>query len=268
MPDRADVEQALAALIAGVLYPDGAGGSSAVGLTCRIYRGWPVAAALEADLAAGVVHATVQPVTGSVRDTTRYSQEWQGAAPAVTLLASVAGEVVGFEGAALAGQVAGILVDGLPYAYRVRAGDTAGLVAAVLAGLIRADRPAVLHDATVLLPGGRGVVARVVADGRGGRELRRQDAGFRVTLWCPEPGVRDRVAALVDLAVAGMAFLDVGGWACRVRLSGGSSTDEGSAGGAWRRDLLYSVEYPTVAEESLPAMLFGINDVNGVVFAG
>ncbi len=268
MPDRADVEQALAALIAGVLYPDGAGGGSAVGLTCRIYRGWPVAAALEADLAVGVAHATVQPVTGSVRDTTRYSQDWQGAVPAATLHGSVLGELVRFEGLAAVGQVAGVLADGRPYAYRVRAGDTAGLVAAVLAGLIRADRPAVLHDATVLMPGGRGVVARVVADGEGGRELRRQIAGFRVTLWCPEPAARDRVAALVDLALAGVAFLDVGGWACRVRLSGGSSTDEGSAGGVWRRDLLYSVEYPTVFEENLPAMLFGLTEVNGVDFAG
>jgi hypothetical protein len=133
---------------------------------------------------------------------------------------------------------------------------------------IREDRPAVLQDASISLPGGRGIVARVVADGQGGRELRRQEARFRVTLWCPDPGTRDRVAGAVDLALAGLSFLDVGGWACRVRLAGGSSTDEGAAGGAWRRDLLYSVEYPTVADERLPAMLFGISDVNGLAFAG
>lgn len=265
MPDRADVEQALATLIAVALYPEGPGGASAVGAMCRVYRGWPVVAALEADLAAGNVHVTVQPVAGSIRNTTRYSLEWQGRIPAATMWAEVAGELVGFVGTAAVGQVAGVAVDGRTYAYRVRAGDTAALVAAVLAGLVRANRPAVLRGATILLPGGRGIVARVVVDGQGGREVRRQQSVFRVTLWCPDAGTRDRVAAFVDLALADVAFLDVGGWGCRVRLSGESSTDEASAGRAWRRDLLYMVEYPTVSEGSLPAMLFGIADVNGVV---
>jgi hypothetical protein len=126
----------------------------------------------------------------------------------------------------------------------------------------------VLVEGTISLPGGRGIVARVVADGQGGRELRRQETGFRVTLWCPDPAMRDRVAGIVDLAFARLTFMDVGGWSCRVRLAGGSSTDEGGAGGAWRRDLSYSVEYPTVSDESLPAMLFGALGVNGVAFAG
>ena len=118
------------------------------------------------------------------------------------------------------------------------------------------------------LAGGLGIVARVVSDGRGGRELRRQECGFRVTLWCPDPTTRDAAAGVVDLALAGTTFLDVNGWSCRVRMSGGSSTDEGAAGGVWRRDLLYSIEYPTATTETLPAMLFGVDKVNGTSFTG
>ena len=54
MPDQADVEQALANWVAGALYPEGVGGASAVETVCRVYRGLPIAAGLEADLMAGI----------------------------------------------------------------------------------------------------------------------------------------------------------------------------------------------------------------------
>ncbi len=264
MPDQADVEEALAAAMAGALYPLGADRASAVRNVCRIYRGWPTAAALEADLDAGVAHVTVQPVAGSWRDTTRFAAEWQGAVPASTLTVAVSGEAVSFSGAAAVGQVAGVLVDGASYAYRVRAGDSLGVVAAVLAQLVRVERPAVLQGDGFLLPGGLGIVARVVVDGFGGTELRRQRTGFRVGVWCGDPGVRDRVAACVDLALAEVQFLDVGGWGCWVQALGGSVVDDGSAAGVWRRELMYSVEYPTVLVGSLPSMLFGVAVADGV----
>lgn len=264
MPDLAEVEQGLAAVIAGALYPGGTEAASAVGTVCRVYRGWPTAAALEADVAAGVTHVSVQPVSGSVRDTTRFAAEWQGSVPVPTLRAVVAGEVVSFVGLPAVGQVAGVLVDGVAQAYRVRAGDTVGVVAAVLASLVRTIRPAELRGETIVLPGGRGVVARVVADGVGGTELRRQSAGFRVTVWAPGPDVRDRVAGCVDVALAAVTFLDVSGWGCRVQAGGGAVVDSGSAAGIWRRDLVYRVEYPTVQDASLASMLFGECLVNGV----
>jgi len=266
MPDQADVEAALAAVIAGALYPDGAGQVSVTGGVCRVYRGWPTQAALEADLAAGVVHVTVQPVAGSARDTTRYAPEWQGGAPAPGLAVLVDGEAVSFGGSAEPGQVAGVLVDGAAHAYRVRAGDTPGVVAAALAQLVRVRRPATLRGDGMVLPGGRGIAARVVADGHGGTELRRQQMGFRVTAWCPGPAVRDRVAAVMDLKLAASVFLDVGGWGCRVQSLAGSVADSGSAAGVWRRDLMYRIEYPTITESALPSMLFGVALAGGHIF--
>src|SRR5206468_12369771 len=138
------------------------------------------------------------------------------------------------DGSPAPGQVAGVVVDGQSYAYRMRHGDTSALVAAALAAQIRTDRPANTVQATISLPGARGLAARVVADGIGGREVRRQEAGFRVTLWCPDPQSRDKVAGAVDIALAAVSFLDVGGWACRLGLTGGSSPDEGSGSGLWR----------------------------------
>ena len=268
MPDQADVEQGLASFIAGALYPGGEAANSAVGTVCRVYRGFPVAGALEADLVQGIAHVTVQPIAGSTRTTTRYSAEWIGTAGRCPLVASVSGVTAIFGGTAGAGMVAGVAVDGRAYVWRVVDQSTPGIVAAVLADMVRSDRPATLSGATVIFPDARTVVARAVSDGQGGTELRRQEGRFRVTLWCPTPGVRDAVGAFVDLALAGVGFLDVGGWGCRIRASGGVSHDEGAAVPVWRRELVYRVEYPTVLESSLPAMLFGSGTVNGAGYFG
>lgn len=268
MPDRSDVEQALAGLVADTLYPNGSGSDSVIGNVCKIYRGWPVANALETDLEQGIVHVSVVPIAGAVRDRTRYSTEWQGVSPPATVTVSVASDYVTFAGPGGPGQVAGIRVDERAYAYRMRTGDSAALVAAVLAADIRADRPAVATGSSVYLLNGRNILARVVTDGHGGQEFRRQEGRFRVSFWCPDPVIRDGTVSLVDTALAALTFMDVGGWACRLQLTGESSTDDGAAAGLWRRDLLYSVEYPTVTTETLPAMLFGVAEVNAVDWIG
>ena len=264
MPDQADVEAVLATLIAEAVYP-GTAGVSAIGTECRVYRGWPVAGMLETDLGANIAHVTVQPVAGSLRDTTRFSREWHGAAPPCPLMAVVEEESVTFSGAAASGIVAGVLVDGQAYAWRVIDPATPGVVAAALAEMVRANRPVELSGNGIRFPGGRGIVARAVSDGQGGQELRRQQGLFRVTLWCPTPDVRDRLAAFVDLSLAGSLFLDVGGWGCRLQAAGGRSSDEGGAR-IWRRDLNYKIEYPTVRPESLPSMLFGSGTVNQAIY--
>lgn len=268
MPDQADVEQALAVFVAGALYPNGPTAVSAVGTVCRVYRGFPVVGALEADLVAGIAHVTVQPVAGSMKVTTRFGTEWVGAAPVCPLLAVTEGASVQFSGRAGSGMVAGVLVDGKAYAMRVVDPSSPGVVAAVLADMVRADRPASLSNATITFQEANGVLARAVSDGLGGEELRRQEVIFRVSLWCPAPDVRDQVAASIDLALAGVVFLDVGGWGCRVKAVAGSSSDEGAAVRAWRQDLEYSIEYPTVLDSTLPAMLFGAGAVNGAGFFG
>lgn len=268
MPDRSDVEQALAGLVATALYPNGSNSDSVIGNLCKVYRGWPVAHALETDLERGVVHISVTPVPGALRNRTRYSNEWQGITPTPTMTASVSSELVTFEGFGSAGQVAGIGVDGQAYAYRMRSGDTASLVAAALAALIRIDRPAVATANNVHLVSGRRLAARVVADGQGGEELRRQEGRFRISFWCPDPATRDTVVSLVDTNLAALTFLDIDGWACRIQIASETSSDDGGAGGLWRRDLIYQVEFPTILMQKLPAMLFGVADVNSVDWIG
>ena len=80
MAGQQDVENAIVSLIATASYPAGTAAASAIAgpdgmVTCRVYRGMPNAPALEADLARGVMHATVFAEPGGVRNVTRYPRE-------------------------------------------------------------------------------------------------------------------------------------------------------------------------------------------------
>jgi hypothetical protein len=263
MADQADIETAVVDLVAAALYPNGPDAASVPGPDCRIYRGWPNAAALDADLRAGKVNVTVYPASGTGRVSTRYVQEWVGTPVVPSLTAQVVGVSVTFGGSVAPGQVAGLAIDGLAFAYRVQASDNPALVAANLAVLVRVNRMAQVAGSTITLPGASEVLARVVADAPAQQEVRRQTQVFRVTCWCPTPQTRDAAAGAIDLAMAPLTFLGLAdGSQGRVIYAGTTVFDQSQDALLYRRDLLYSVEYATVLTATQPAMLFGELGVN------
>jgi hypothetical protein len=181
----------------------------------------------------------------------------------VSLVANSAGDTAGFSGVAAAGQVAGVMADDVQVAYRVADGDTPDLVAAVLAARLRAAGLAVrVNGASMRVPGAARVVARVVADRVSISEIRRQEQGFRVSLWCPSAASRDLVAGVVDAALAGAGFLALAdGGGARLRYRASTVFDQSVNARLFRRDLLYTAEYATTARETLPSMLFGTSEV-------
>ena len=266
MPDQAGVEAALAAAVSEELYPDGLGADSVVGAVCRVFPGWPVAAAVEGDALRGVVQVGVVGQPETVKDTTRFLPvDGVVVAAASAVSVRVDGGMVVLNGVAAPGQLVGVRVDGRPYVWRVQAGEDLNDVAVGLAGLVGADRACLRAGTTLSMPGGRDVVARSVVDTAVGTELRRQTMVFRVMVWAPAAGLRDRVSAVVEAGLAERRFLDVGGWACWVRGAPGVTSDKAAAAGLWRRDLGVVVEFPTVREAMVPAMLFGVDVVGARV---
>ncbi len=261
MADESDVENALVALASAALYPSGTNSPSVPGPDCRIYRGWPSSAALDADLTAGRINVTVFPAAGHARTTTRYTQNRCGSPTQPTLTASVSGTSVTFGGSAVLGQVVGILVGGQSgesYAYRIQPGDSPALVAANLATLVRANAIVQLSGSTLIIPGTGDLIARVVADGSAQQEIRRQEQIFRVTCWCPTPMSRDAAAIAIDLALAQSVFITLSdGSMGKLTYTGTTAFDQSQDALLYRRDLLYQVEYPTIISTSPPAMLFG-----------
>jgi len=270
MADQSDVETALVALVAESLYPQGTEAPSVPGPVCRVYRGWPLPAALEADLAGRRVNIAIAPVEASLRLTTRFSEEWvQSTTIAPRLCAKVLGECVHFSGTADPGQLAGVLVDGGTFVYRTEAGDTPELVAAQLAAQIREQRLVFYADAVLSMPGAARVIARVVADQLAWRETRRQMQDFRIACFCPDPATRDTTAATIGIALAAHRFIDLpDGSVGRLLHTGGATLDRAENALLYRRDLLCGVKYATTETIKQPSMLFGNGRIGAASFVG
>ena len=81
-----------------ILYPAGSSQSSIVGALCRVYRGWPNSATLNADLSAGAVNITVVTDNDSGRTTTRYLPEWQTTSSQPGVTVSATGQTITISG--------------------------------------------------------------------------------------------------------------------------------------------------------------------------
>ena len=263
MPDQSDVASSLAIAATNALYPNSTAFPSALGVVCRVYRGYPTGAALDAELAGGKVDVSITPVDGSYRNTTRYLPDLVSTPATPRLTVSATGNTVTFAGTADVAQLAGVLVDCRSYVYRTTGNDSPATVAANIGVLVRADRPANLSGQSVSFPGAYRVVARTAADTADTTELRRQSEEFRMTIWAPSAALRDAAGALLDATLAAVPFLDVCDTACRLQASGSTSSDASQSAGLYRRDLLWSVEYPTTVTTNCPAMLFGTLTDNG-----
>jgi hypothetical protein len=267
MADQSDVENALVVLAANAIYPNGPGLPSIPEHDCRIYRGWPNSAALNADLAAGRINVTVFPRGESGHNTTRYSRQWLGSPVQPTLAASASGVSVTFGGSGGPGQLAGILINNVGYVYATHAGDTPEIVAANLATVARTDQVVILSGSTLTVPGAGSVLARVVTEAAVMQEVRRQEQGFRITCWCPTPASRDASTSAIDLLLAGQQFIDLAdGTQGRLQYRGTLVFDQSQDALLYRRDLLYDVEYPTIVVALQPAMLFGDLVLNAGTF--
>ncbi len=264
MADQADVENALAAIVANTLYPDGVGVPSVTGNVCRIYRGFPNTPALDADLAAGVVNVTVMAGTGAVKNVTRYPRRLVSVAPVAQVLSvAVVGLAAVFSGSCAVGQLAGIKVNGVVYPYAVQGNDSPATVASNIAALLRAAGWVVDYaGATVGVPGAEAFMARVVSGAGSLQEIRRQQQDFKISLWCPDPGSRDAVAPVIDEALADLKFIPLAdGSYARLIFAGSMAEDNAADATLYRRDLTYGAEYPTTLAQMTPAMLFGVTTV-------
>jgi hypothetical protein len=272
MADISQVEQALVDIAAASLglgdsYLDGAlGVTPAAGTPCRVYRGWPVSGKLNDDLSRGISNISVFPPPGATRNMTRHFYQWHVPAPVTpTLLATVAGNTVTFDGTGSAGQVAGVRFGpdtGQAYAYRLTATDTPFTVASELSSRI----PGSTADGNVLTaPTDYGLQARIAADQPAFMETRRQEQQIWVIGWCPNPHARDQIMSAIDAGFANLMdafgrptiqFPLSDGSVAIIRYQGSRTDDAPQQANLWRRDLRYRIEYATTLLQQQPEVLF------------
>jgi hypothetical protein len=265
MADLSDVENALLGYLNNAIYPSGPLQPANLGVDCRIYRGWPIPARLNADLTAGIINVTVNPDTTVGETTTRFFPVWYGSTPKSALSVAVNGVTATISGTANSGQVVGLIIDGRPYSYRTVVGDTPQLIAANLMAAVQADRTALLAGSSLSIPGAHTVLGRVVVDTPVSKEVRRQSHNLRIGCWCPTPVLRDQVCSLLDSTLAALPFIVTDDEAStRITYRGTQIFDQSQNALLYRRDMVYQVEYPTLSSQTAPAMLFGDLQFNAI----
>ena len=244
MADLSDIETALVAAIAQIIYPTGTGNPSLIGNAVNIYRGWPVARNLDRDLAAGTINITVF-AQDNERKVTRFPQEWQVLAqPVVGLAAIASGNTLTFAGTVSTPLNIAVTANNQTHVYAVQASDTPTTIATAVAQLVglSSSGPVVTASSPIsAVIGGAGTMIR---------ELRRQKRGFIVTLWCPDPGTRDSIAGPLDDALAAIDYLNLpDGTVARILYEKTTVSDRSERDNLYRRDLFYSAEYATTQSQ-------------------
>lgn len=284
MADLSDVERALVATLGAALFPSISyqpgdyqpSAASAPNMTLpsaasgpvvtKLYRGWPESANLNADLALARAHVSVfpEPITRVVSRWFPAGTQHVVTANVPTITATVAGSVVTLGGTVTAGNVVGIQA-GAPlkaYAYIAQTGNALATVASALAAKISG---ATVAGAAITLPTGLNIAARVMVPQTVYTIVRQQQQGLRVSIWAPTPSARDALASLCDNALASLKaasgqftrFMPVNTYeAAKVDYRSTFTNDMPARDRVWRRDLCYTIEYPTCFIESDPTVLF------------
>lgn len=258
MADLSDVENAVVVEVTDALYPQGISQASIVGTTCRVYRGWPITASLNTDLAAGVVNVAIFPANKPDEVSDPYFDHSYTTISPTSLIASVTGQSVTFSGLVATGQVVGLLIDGVPFSYVVNASDTSQSIAANLAVLINVTRVVSVSDSTITVPAVGSLIARAVTKATLSQALRRQRRGIDVSCWCPSATLRDSVCQTVDIALTSSPFIPLADETmAHVRYISTQVYDQSQNALLYRRDLCYLFEYTSISQTFAPVMLFG-----------
>lgn len=267
MADLSDVSNTLVGVIAGILYPNGTAQPSVIGADCRIGSGWPTSAQLDPDLKAGIVNVSVYPMNIE-RDVPHFMEAWlliNHFAPTVTLTASARTVTVGgtLPTPAIAQNVAAV-IGGNAFAYSVQASDTLNSIASALATLIAVTYPGTTSSGAVItLPTSAPQVSlRTGGTALMGKEVGRQVRDYRMVIWAPTPALRDATAKAIDPVLRQMNFLTLpDGFGGRLKYARTDIVDQQEKANLYRRDLCYSVEYPTTVTEVATDVTVGVMDL-------
>lgn len=256
MADVSDVESALCSLIEGVVYPNGVINGSVTATVVKIYRGWPSNRTLNSDLGSGSDTVTVFSSDHSTHNTSRYGRSWQTVSVvAPTIAGTVDGQTVTLAGTCMVGQTVGLIVDGVAYARPVLATDTIETIASALALQI----PDATAQGSLIQVATTRVTVRVVGSGTSIMETRRQEQGVMISVWSATPAARDVLCSTIDQKLSATDWFPlVDGSSARLRYRETFETDISENANLYRRNLNYSVEYPTTVTMSSSQMAFGI----------
>lgn len=274
MADLSDVLAALTTLSAQAVYPNGTGSPSVTGGAIRVYSGWPLPTNLDNDLraisqsiSAGACHVSIF-ARPEEKNVTRFSRDWLlQTVQAATLTATIVGQTVVIGGTiptASNPQFVTLNVNSAIYVYAVQVSDTLITIATALAALTGASN----SGATITFSNAARLnAARVGGTGTSIREIRRQEKTFQIVVWADSPIHRDQIAQPIDILLSNTQFINFAdGSSGRLVYKSTMISDEQQNDRIYRRDLFYSVEYPTI--QSATDTVIGSTQLNNQLANG
>lgn len=259
-------------------------GPSIVNSGVRIYPGWPSESNLDDDLANNISHVTVF-TQATERNTTRYQERehvtvepaaptlslsvsgvpsssllfdepgvvWDGSNESYDVVPGYSNFVIRVGGIVTVPQNIALRINGKFYVYGVQAADTFASIASALAALVMVDIAGTSANGPVLALGStaRLQAARLGTTGTVSKEVRRQERVVQISVWSNAPDVRDTIAAAIDVVLAERRFVTMpDGFGARIIYKNSMVIDSLQKATLYRRDLNYTVEYPTTVSKS------------------
>lgn len=265
MADISELEQSFVTIVAQTLFPStsytpyNVSTSSLLGISCRVYRGWPLDQQLSDDMNNNVTNISIFSSPGLARDTTRFLRRMTETVTQVytpTMTITKVGNQITFAGTPSTTEVIGIAHRHAGFSYRLSLSDTPASVAAAFAAHIP-NSTAVANVLTINvdLP----ITVTVGGDVATETEVHRQEQLIRVITWAPTTSIRDQVCSALDPAIM---------WTDRIQfqdnfisgpiINAGTYVDDVvGIENLWRRDLIYKVEYATTFKQILPPYVLG-----------
>lgn len=256
-----DIMDAVAALIAGALYPTGTAVPSVAGCHVKVYPGWPVDHKISEDMRLGVPHVSVfKGNTEAVFDSSL--NEWrEHSREAMTLTVTVdeGTQTIVIGGAYSTPQNVGALVAGKPFIVAAQENSTPITLAAALAALIDAD-PALSASSsgpTVTLMSGPHTLKELRGTwGTEAREVRRSMDQVIVTIWAPTPALRRTLSGVLEVVLSRTRRLNLpDGSRALMRYVKSAMQDNQQKAVIFWRDLIYEVVYSTIETRDAPEIV-------------
>ena len=213
----------------------------------KVYAGWPVTAALDADLALGITNVSVYPLPWWTSTPYQILDQTYVQKPVTYgLSVSVAGGAITVTGTPVSGEVLTVVAD---RAFIFSAsGATAAAILSALLTQAKANYPtASLAASTLTIPydyeldvrqGGIATLAKVT---------HRQCQMVAVTVWASDPTARANVATAVDTYIKQNVVVTLPDTSqAKIVYSRTSEIDDAQTVTVYRRDLVYECEYATL----------------------
>jgi hypothetical protein len=250
MADLSDASTLLVNMAAAALYPNGTGQASAIVAPVKIYPGWPISTALDADLRAGTVNVSVFPMQSSIALAPQTLDNPQVIVPPVYgLVASVANVLTGntltLTGTPNAGEFVTLIADNRNV-YTSSQTTAAAILGDLLAQASVNYPSGSLVGPTLTIPANP-LVARIGGVATLGNSVHRQKQSFMLTVWAPSEALRSAAAMIIDVALKRVnivTFPDTSNGLLTFERTLVSDKMEHAL--CYRRDLIFGIEYATL----------------------